>query len=321
MCRTGGPRCTRHAREAYGAAMSALITAGTNYANDPGLGGRHAAQQAVWRAQDRVRETQAVYDTTTGGLTDLARELRTDPDNPALLRRWKAGYGTRLRQLQVHDMVAGKPERETLDLTIDGETWHRNGSRNPPVSEPAEGWRYNGAREHTGNPFKPWADVPEDYRYIREDGTRTVLANIDGIGSCSVPWQGPPEPAPTQPPAAGGGAASREGAHSTDPADISKFEPHGGRSAQFNRNAVVHAFLTDPGSVQETFGSGRSEAARQLHGILRSITPTSEQRVHAAFGAGHEQRVKAYDQGRRRFLEMYSDYVDLSADLPDSDPN
>lgn len=49
----------------------------------------------------------------------------------------------------------------------------------------------DGRDEYTGNPVKPWSQVHPDYRHVRDDGTRVVLANIDGIGTCTVPWRGP----------------------------------------------------------------------------------------------------------------------------------
>lgn len=46
-------------------------------------------------------------------------------------------------------------------------------------------------REFIGNPTKPWSEIPRDYRMVNDDGVRMVLANIEGVGTCLVPWKGP----------------------------------------------------------------------------------------------------------------------------------
>ena len=48
----------------------------------------------------------------------------------------------------------------------------------------------DGRREYTGNPWKKRGDIHRDFK----GGTRqapTVLANVEGTGTCIVPWYGP----------------------------------------------------------------------------------------------------------------------------------
>jgi hypothetical protein len=40
---------------------------------------------------------------------------------------------------------------------------------------------------------RPWCHVPRDARTTSPDGTRRVLAWVDGVGTCLVPWIGPRE--------------------------------------------------------------------------------------------------------------------------------
>lgn len=52
-------------------------------------------------------------------------------------------------------------------------------------------WRMpSGEIEHTGAPWRPWSSIHEDYRTVNADGSRWVIANIEGVGTCLVPWLG-----------------------------------------------------------------------------------------------------------------------------------
>ena len=137
MCRTGGPRCTKHAQASYDKAMDQVRAIGRDY--DAGTSAEQKKllpklTKAVGRAQDAQRPLA----TTTGGLTDLARQLQMMPaedramiDRGELLsmevKRYREGYATRLAQLQAHDVAAGKPPRQTLGLVVDGREWDATG--------------------------------------------------------------------------------------------------------------------------------------------------------------------------------------------------
>ena len=45
-----------------------------------------------------------------------------------------------------------------------------------------------------------WGEIPASMRHVRADGTRCVLAWVDGVGTCLVPWG---IPAPTSAPTVG----------------------------------------------------------------------------------------------------------------------
>lgn len=76
------------------------------------------------------------------------------------------------------------------------------------------------------------------------------------------------------------------------------------------------ALLHDPESVLAVFGPDRPLAARELHTALIGLIPTYGDRVSAAFGAGPDIRIRAYDNGRQRLNELYYEYGDLTRSLP-----
>lgn len=131
MCRTGGPRCTAHARESLDRALAAAMAVVARVETETDPVKLEQAQAQVGPASRRLATAQAAFDTTSGGLKQLADTLRNNPSDEAALRRWRNGYSTRLQQLQQHDLAAGRPPRPDLAFTIAGEQWCADGSRDP----------------------------------------------------------------------------------------------------------------------------------------------------------------------------------------------
>lgn len=127
MCKAGGPRCTGHARATMEAKFAAAHQAGEEFENATPEQ-REKALAKLNKAAKAATQAREQYDTTTGGLADLTETLRADPDDPVALRRFQAGYTTRLAQLQAHDLSDGRPVRRDLGLLIDGQPWTRDGA-------------------------------------------------------------------------------------------------------------------------------------------------------------------------------------------------
>lgn len=41
--------------------------------------------------------------------------------------------------------------------------------------------------------LRPWGLIHDDFKTIDESGTRLVMAYVEGVGTCLVPWIGPSE--------------------------------------------------------------------------------------------------------------------------------
>ena len=49
----------------------------------------------------------------------------------------------------------------------------------------------DGRVEYTGNQWRPWSSLHSDAKLTRADGSRLVMTNIAGLGTCLSPWSGP----------------------------------------------------------------------------------------------------------------------------------
>lgn len=141
LCRVGGPRCSSHANSSYNKAFFRVRKAVDELAAARVEGDPAATAIAAKRVQaelTRLQEARDRYDTTVGGLTQLATHLERAPDEESLRARFQAGYRTRLEQLQAHDIAEGKPARASLNLTIGGNRWNVDATRQPTAQELAD---------------------------------------------------------------------------------------------------------------------------------------------------------------------------------------
>ena len=122
MCRAGGPRCTKHARAAYDSKMAKLRELTDQFQHST-ADGKAELLPKLAKATRKAAVAQQQLDTTTGGLADLARQMRAMsdaeraaavPGDGSPLSRYREGYAARMAQLQAHDVAAGRPPRESL---------------------------------------------------------------------------------------------------------------------------------------------------------------------------------------------------------------
>lgn len=81
----------------------------------------------------------------------------------------------------------------------------------------------------------------------------------------------------------------------------------------YPRRDTLTALAENPDSIEAVFGPDRPAAARQLHWIVESITPTTTDRITAALTDNHalRRRIRAYDNGRSKLSELYHEYGEL----------
>lgn len=132
MCRTGGPRCTKHAKASYDKKMAKTQQLTGSYIAAPDED-KPGIAVALKRAVESATKARNDYDTTTGGLSDLARQIRKSQKNGKVdqeaLQRFIVGYDTRLEQLRYHDAEADKYPRGSLGLVVDGAEWGSDGTQ------------------------------------------------------------------------------------------------------------------------------------------------------------------------------------------------
>lgn len=189
MCMVGGPRCAGHTRQAYAKALQATIRATGDLRAAQAAGDDTAAREAslrVGRLGQALLARQAAYDTTAEGLTDLARQISNNEDDDGSLKaRFEAGYASRLRSYQRHDMEAGREVRTDLALDVDGQRWQPNGTPTATGDVPA-------ARPESCLPGLDTDVVPQDHIHCgdhiyypvvdREDGqTHHISGQVDRI--------------------------------------------------------------------------------------------------------------------------------------------
>lgn len=196
MCKTGGPRCAKHTRMSYQRALSRTIEAAQAQADYTGDDPKVLAslKDAVDQSIRKTRIAQAAHDSTPAGLKDLA-PLAARGDEGAR-RRFAAGYAERLTAYQRHDVEAGRPARESLDLMIDGHRWNPDGTVQAPDAPPVLPPRPRGfyptlkAKAVTADEVQPGDYIYTENTDAGDGATILRVVQVDKATDGTVTFQG-----------------------------------------------------------------------------------------------------------------------------------
>ena len=291
MCRTGGPRCTKHAREGLNKAMGNLRKLTAEYeAADPA--GRSRLLPKVKAATDRAVAAQQLYDTTTGGLSDLARELdgTTGEEREVVAARFRDGYAKRLAQLQAHDVAAGNPPRESLGLVVDGVEWGSDGYPvagqdlaesdawliDPDVAQQPPEWGTSGHRAYSHQ----FASL------VADEVSGEICDTGGGCKAIHVPLPGGYDVLVTN-----GDTALPDGDGNLL---VSLYDPDGNE----DQTSLDHAARDSNSNVGEPYNAGKPMSARNVIAFVNGHASLIRRRHPAVRDASRRERRATFQQQR-----------------------